>query len=99
MKILTTALIPVLLTGCVSYQWVKEGSTLQQREVDETSCMAKSLRELPPDNVITRRNISEDKKGKYQDASYSTQDANEDGRELLVKDCMLTKGWKQIRKN
>ncbi|MDW8847997.1 hypothetical protein SD961_19245 [Erwinia sp. MMLR14_017] len=89
-------LIVISLTGCVEYQWVKPGADKQQEERVETQCRAQALKDLPPDNQITGKYTSKDKKYKTTDTSYSTRDENEDKREILVKDCMYRKGWDQI---
>lgn len=88
--------IVVLLSGCVEYKWVKSGADSRQEEIDETECKAASLRELPPDNVISGKYTTEDKKKKSSDTSYTTTDANQEQREILIKDCMYKKGWSQI---
>lgn len=90
------SLILTSLTGCVSYQWVKPGTDKQQADVAETQCKAQALKDLPPDNKIVGKYTSKDKKTKATDTSYSTSDLNESKRELLVKDCMYSKGWTQI---
>lgn len=90
------ALILMTLTGCVEYRWVKPGADPQQEDVVETQCKAQALRDLPPDNEVTGEYTSKDKKHKTIDTSYSTSDANESKRNILVKDCMFSKGWKQI---
>ncbi|AZI53407.1 hypothetical protein IFU23_06480 [Pantoea agglomerans] len=84
------------LTGCVEYKWVKDGADPHQEDIAETQCKAQALKDLPPDNEITDRYTSKDKKTKTTDTSYSTSDANESSRDILVKDCMYRKGWKQI---
>ncbi|MGK3143581.1 hypothetical protein [Pantoea sp. C2G6] len=90
-------LFPLVLTGCVQYKWVKPDASEQQEAVAETACQAEALRDLPPDNVISGRYTSKDRKYKTTDTSYSTSDANESQREILVKDCMFKKGWQQIQ--
>lgn len=94
-KFLLIVLI-VNLSGCVGYQWVKPGADKSQEDMAETECKAQALRDLPPDNVISGKYTSQDKKHKSTDTSYSTSDANESKRYTLVKDCMYRKGWKQI---
>lgn len=89
-------LVLISLTGCVSYQWVKPGTDKQQEDIAETQCKAQALKDLPPDNEIVGKYTSKDKKTKTTDTSYSTSDVNESQRDLLVKDCMYSKGWTQI---
>ncbi|HFQ9142137.1 TPA: hypothetical protein ACHTOV_004653 [Enterobacter cancerogenus] len=86
----------LLLSGCAQYKWVKEGANDRQEQIAETECEANSLRELPPDNVISGKYTSVDKKKKSTDTSYTSIDMNKDQREILVKDCMFKKGWEQI---
>lgn len=95
-KIFVMTLILISLTGCVEYQWVKPGTDKQQEYMAETQCKAQALKDLPPDNQITGRYTSKDKKHKTTDTSYSTSDENESKRDILVKDCMYRKGWTQI---
>ncbi|MEZ3500477.1 hypothetical protein [Pantoea sp. KPR_PJ] len=89
-------LMMLSLTGCVEYKWVKDGADPHQEEIAETQCRAQALKDLPPDNEITDKYTSKDKKTRTVDTSYSTSDANESNREILVKDCMFQKGWSQI---
>jgi len=96
MKPLFLLLITLGLTGCVQYKWVKPDATEQQERVAETACQAQALRDLPPDNVVSSRYTTRDSKHKTTDTDYSTSDANEAQREILVKDCMFKKGWQQI---
>lgn len=96
MKKLITLLLPFFLTGCVEYKWVKPEATEQQENIAETDCKAQALRQLPPDNIISSKYTSKDKKHKSYDTDYTTSDANQQQREILVKDCMFKKGWNQI---
>lgn len=96
MKKILLLLVPFVLTGCVEYKWVKPNTTEQQELIAETACQAQALRDLPPDNVVSGKYTTKDKKNKSTDTSYSTDDANESQREILVKDCMFKKGWQQI---
>lgn len=89
----------MLMSGCVQYKWVKAGADSRQEQLATTECEAKSLRELPPDNVINGKRTSQDNKKKSTDTRYTTTDANSEQREILVKDCMLKKGWTQIEVN
>ena len=84
------------LVGCVDYQWVKPGMSKDDEYVVETECNAQALKDLPPDNVISDKYTSKDEKNKTTDTSYSTSDANQEQRDILIKDCMFKKGWKQI---
>ena len=84
------------LTGCVQYKWVKPDASEQQEMMAETACQAQALRELPPDNIVSGKYTSHDDKHKTTDTDYSTSDANESQREILVKDCMFSQGWQQI---
>jgi len=90
-------LIVLTLTGCVDYRWVKQGADDRQEDIAETQCRAQALKDLPPDNEITGKYTSRDKKTKSLDTSYSTSDANESNRDILIKDCMYRKGWTQIK--
>ncbi len=85
-----------MLSGCVEYKWVKEGADSRQEQITETECQALALRDLPPDNIISGKYTSEDKKKKSTDTSYTTTDVNKEQRDILVKDCMYKKGWNQI---
>ena len=96
-KTFVMTLILISLTGCVEYQWVKPGTDQQQEEMAEIECKAQALRDLPPDNKITGKYTSQDKKHKRTDTSYSTSDENASQRGILVKDCMYRKGWTQIQ--
>ncbi|WP_435953602.1 hypothetical protein [Dryocola sp. BD626] len=86
----------VVLAGCVSHQWVKEGASEQDRERAEISCKAEALRDLPPNYVVTSATTSKDKKHDTSTKNYSSSDANEFQRSVLVKDCMYKKGWAEI---
>jgi hypothetical protein len=95
-KIFVMTSILISLTGCVTYQWVKPGADKQQEDMAKTQCKARALKDLPPDNVITEKQTSKDKKTKTTYTSYSTSDVNESKREVLIKDCMYRQGWTQI---
>lgn len=95
-KTCVMTLILISLTGCVEYQWVKPGTDKRQEDIAETQCQAQALKDLPPDNQISGKYTSKDEKHKTTDTSYSTSDENESKREILVKDCMYSKGWTQI---
>ncbi|MEN4931297.1 hypothetical protein ABEI22_19625 [Erwinia billingiae] len=95
-RLLMLLLIPLCLTGCVEYKWVKADANEQQEAMAETACQAQALRDLPPDNVVSDKYTSKNKKDKSTDTSYSTSDVNETQRTILVKDCMFKKGWQQI---
>lgn len=97
MKNLPFLALILVLSGCVEYQWVKQGATRQQEEIAETGCNAQALRELPPDNTISEKYTSKDKKYDTKDTDYTMDDANDDKREILIKDCMYSKGWVQVR--
>lgn len=94
-RMLSLGLI-LCLTGCAEYRWVKDGASDQQENITETGCKADALRVLPPDNVVSGKSTSKDKKTKSTDTSYSISDANESQRNVLIKDCMYRKGWSQI---
>lgn len=96
-KTFVMTLVLISLTGCVGYQWVKPGTDKQQAEMAETECKAQALRDLPPDNQITSKYTSKNKKYKTTDTSYSTSDQNASQRGILVKDCMYRKGWTRIK--
>ncbi len=96
MKPLMLMLFTLCLTGCVQYKWVKPDASEQQETITETACRAQALRDLPPDNVVSGKYTSKDSKYKTTDTDYSTSDANDNQREILVKDCMFKKGWQQI---
>lgn len=96
MKGVITVIMALLLTGCVEYRWVKEGASAQDENVTETACKAEALKALPPDNIVSGRYTSKDKKHQTTDTSYSTTDANKSNRDILVKNCMYHHGWSQI---
>lgn len=85
----------VLLNGCVQYRWDKLYASENDRTIQLTSCKAKALKDLPPDNVIQTSNVTrKDKDGKkYTDKTYSTDDANRYNRDILIDDCMYQHGW------
>lgn len=87
--------IVIFLCSCTQYQWVKPGTTQRQLQLDETACQARSLKELHPDNVVMDKNTTYDKEFDEIDTSYSREDANEEARETLIRDCMYQKGWTQ----
>ncbi len=89
-------LLVTLLAGCTEYRWVKPGADERQRNIEETACRAQALRDLQPDNVVLGKYESKDKKHRSSDTSYYREDANEDAREILIKDCMYRKGWSQV---
>ncbi len=91
--ILSAALI---LSGCVSHRWAKEGASEQDRNIAETSCQAEALKGLPPDYIVNSSTTSKDKKHNTSNTNYSSIDANEIKRSILVKDCMYQKGWSQV---
>ncbi|RRZ95673.1 hypothetical protein [Erwinia sp. 198] len=96
MKSVITVILALFLTGCVEYRWVKEGASAQDENVAETACKAQALKTLPPDNMVSARYTSKDKKHQTTDTSYSTTDANQSNRNILVKDCMYHRGWSQV---
>ncbi|MBL1916762.1 hypothetical protein ELE98_32945 [Klebsiella pneumoniae] len=94
-KLLLAGLV-LTLTGCVSYKWVKPDFDDEQADIDETYCKARALKDLPPDNLFTGAYQKRGKKGNTDDITFSSSDANEVNRNILVKNCMYQKGWKQI---
>lgn len=104
----------VLLSGCTQYHWYKDGASYEQKERQALSCEAESLRALPPNvqrsgestqttgstNCEAGVKHSCGKKNKvYTETTYDTRDVNSDGRDVLMKDCMYQKGWRQIEIN
>jgi hypothetical protein len=96
-------ILVLLLAGCSGYEWVKPGSTVRDREVTQTSCEASALKALPPDHVVSGKHAEKETKKKGKDKlqsnehiDYDIQDANEESREVLIKNCMYEKGWTQI---
>lgn len=93
----------MLLIACVDTQWVKPGSTAQEREHQLTRCEAQALKDLPPDNHvenrITQLSDKSSKHHKKQDleetTDYEVRDANEQLRDVLINDCMYHAGWEQ----
>lgn len=86
----------ISLSGCVKYQWIKPGADKHRENIDETKCTAQALRDLPPDNIITGKYTLMNKKNNGTDTRYSTNDANESKRYILVNDCMHQKGWRRV---
>ncbi|ENK9379962.1 hypothetical protein AB4H02_004181 [Salmonella enterica] len=95
MKIVWITGMIVFLTGCVGHQWVKVGATPQEALLAETACKARALKELPPDNIVRDKQTTKNEKYKKNSTRYSTFDANEYQRDILVKDCMYQNGWTQ----
>jgi len=108
MKLLLLVLLS-LMSGCSTYQWVKEGKSEYDMHKKLISCQADALVKMPPDNQVygadsyetkIRKNKDKiDKKEKYyrefdQDSvSYNISDANEGPREVLIKHCMIEDNW------
>ncbi len=111
MKAQLILLAVVLLSGCVQYDWYKDGASSEQKERQVLACEAASLKALPP-NLQTRTQTSQttgssnceagvkDSCGKnnkvYTQTDYQSSDVNEDARWVLVKDCMYQQGWRQV---
>ncbi len=96
--------LAMLASGCADTRWEKAGAGPQAREQQMTACEAQALRDLPPDNVVSHRDVrgkaSLKEKGKAtaeQDTDYRVQDANRWQRETLVRDCMYRAGWSEVR--
>lgn len=96
------AVLACLLTaGCVDSTWVRDGATPQMRERQVTACEAQALKDLPPDNVVSHRDVRETGKLKAKDGKVTSDrssydqvsDANRWQRETLVRDCMYRAGW------
>ncbi|MGF8273907.1 hypothetical protein [Klebsiella pneumoniae] len=85
-----------LVRTFLSYKWVKPDFDDEQADIDETYCKARALKDLPPDNLLTGAYQKRGKKGNTDDITFSSSDANEVNRNILVKNCMYQKGWKQI---
>lgn len=96
MKRMILLILPLFLTSCAEYKWVKQGASDRDETVVETACEAQALRDLPPDNVVSGKSISHDKKRDESDVSYTVSDSNRYQREILVKDCMYKQGWNQV---
>lgn len=97
MKKMILLMLPIFLVSCAEYKWVKQGAGDREENVTETACQAQALRDLPPDNVVSGKSVSRDKKHRESDVSYTVTDSNQYQREILVKDCMFKKGWVQIK--
>lgn len=99
----------LLLSGCVSYSWVKPGADNKELEHQIIACKARALQALPPNVVVTgshtnatrtiKKNCHQGKKD-CATASYDereqTKDVNDDARDVLIKNCMFEHGWEQI---
>ncbi|MDU6431787.1 MAG: hypothetical protein E6556_02240 [Pantoea sp.] len=96
MKKILLLILPLFLASCANYKWVKEGASDRDETVVETACQAQALRDLPPDNQVSGKTVSQDKKNGESDVSYTLSDSNASQRDILVKDCMYQKGWTQI---
>lgn len=104
-------LAALLLSGCVQYDWYKDGASFEQKERQVLACEAASLKALPPNFQTSSQSTqttgstnceagvknSCGKKNKvYTQTDYQSSDVNEDARWVLVKDCMYQQGWRQI---
>lgn len=94
------------LSGCAGTVWVKKGATPAQALHQETACEAQALKAMPPDNIVVHRHTGaagKVKKGHKHDVTVTgqrdeddrTEDANEDARDVLVRDCMYRAGWNE----
>ncbi|WP_244202354.1 hypothetical protein [Buttiauxella warmboldiae] len=101
----SVSIMTILLAACTQYKWVKPGESDSSMRKEYVSCQAKSLRELPPDNMVHSDSVygsadEKDKKKKRinyeQSTNYDISDANENAREVLITDCMMARGWTQI---
>jgi len=102
--------IVLVLTGCVSYVWVKPGADARDRERQILDCEVEALKTFPPRPYVTGRNSEtettkgercrDDKKKICDVAEYSenrrVDDVNESARATLIKDCMYRHGWSQV---
>lgn len=95
MKKYTIFFLILTSSACTQYEWVKPETNQKQLSLDETECQAKSLKELHPDNVVMGKNTAIDREWDEVDTTYSREDANEESREILIRDCMYKKGWQQ----
>lgn len=109
-RLIIVITVALLLNGCAEYKWVKDGSSDVEAHKTLIGCKARSLKDLPPDNVVYRDSSSgyESKKDKKKnkeitdyklETNYQIDDANSYSREILISDCMLSKGWTEIRIN
>ena len=53
MKKMILLILPLFLTSCAEYKWVKQGASDRDETVVETACEAQALRDLPPEDRIT----------------------------------------------
>ena len=105
------AVLLFMLSGCVSYDWYKEGASYEEKQRQVLSCEAGSLKALPPNYQVSSESSNttgstnceagvKDSCGKKNKVTtttdYNSRDVNADGRDTLVKDCMYQKGWRQI---
>ncbi|PWI77201.1 hypothetical protein DEO48_25610 [Enterobacter sp. CGMCC 5087] len=95
--------LAALSTGCADTRWMKAGAGPQAREQQMTACEAQALRDLPPDNVVSHRDVrgkgtlkDSGKANAEQSTDYRVQDANRWQRETLVRDCMFRAGWSEV---
>ena len=102
--------IILMLTGCVSYVWVKPGADARERDRQMLDCEVVALKEFPPRPYMVGRHsetettkaqrCSGDRKNNCEVAEYTEDrridDVNESARNTLIKDCMYQHGWSQM---
>ncbi|MFB5746109.1 hypothetical protein ACE38U_14625 [Cedecea sp. S5-13] len=110
MKIVLFFLIVFSVSSCTQYKWVKPGKNDLEMSKEYTSCHAMALENLPPDNKIFNSSShgysyeKKDKKGngKWEKENYDVwikndiDDANSQYREVLIRNCMYSRGWDEI---
>ena len=105
--------VAVLLTGCSSGQWLREGASLTDIDRDLFDCEREAARMYPPSitnelrfGSTTSDNTTCTKKGDTVDCKTTTRptytqatDANEGRRSKAQQSCMRSKGyfWREDR--
>lgn len=96
-QMIVIGLTGILLAGCVEYRWDRPGASQHELDVDLAECKAKGLRTLPPKNMISNAHKdvhpAKDKHQKITDYRLDIIDVNEENREVIIQDCMYSKGW------
>lgn len=86
-----------LLVGCAS--WEQAGRNSAEVLGDEQDCKAQAYRELSAQIYSSQlrpsRQKSYDGTSESEGAVYKDEDANEEGRQVLITDCMFKKGYRR----
>ena len=81
----------ISLSGCVKYQWQKNGANEAETNKNINECTAESLK-LFPHNLVSKQINA----GTNMQVQIETTDVNAKSRDKSVSDCMYERGWKLI---